>query len=496
MAEWFVRPSGGDYGAANGETFETAWDGFANVVQGASGVQAGDTLFICGLFQDEANIDFAENGTATNRITISGEHSRGAGIIDCSAGTVDRALKITGDYVTVAGVTVRNVVETLIGYGIEFDGAESPIMERCKASNCYWDGLRFDDCDNGIIRDCVAVGNLVRGISIETTTGTSTNCRIENCTTRGNGRRGFSLGGESDGTITLTNAAIIDCESIGDGEGAQVENGNDCFVENIIVTNAADIGLDHSGTPTGYGIQFRESTGSILGGTITNAESHGIFVRGSSSEETQVKINGVKIAECGDGATTYGIYVANDKVDEFVVAGCAIEDDNAGIYFQGTNGGQVYDRVHICNNTIIVGDGTLGFCIDIKEENTTGDVIVSNNVMQSVNDYALNIRNTGSSVTIENNHYHRTDGGNVALYNGSSYNAGNVSGLDSGATTGEFTVDDDLRILSGDALAATGSAWWSANARPRGPDGEPFVDIDASIGAYQARDIPFHPARI
>ena len=47
--EWFVRPfRKGDYGKKNGTSYENAWDGFGRIVWGPGGVQAGDTLYVCG----------------------------------------------------------------------------------------------------------------------------------------------------------------------------------------------------------------------------------------------------------------------------------------------------------------------------------------------------------------------------------------------------------------------------------------------------------------
>ncbi|MDO8647359.1 MAG: choice-of-anchor Q domain-containing protein [Candidatus Diapherotrites archaeon] len=48
-AEWYVRPPIDTYGLNNGSSFENAWSGLENVVWGNSGINAGDTLFICGV---------------------------------------------------------------------------------------------------------------------------------------------------------------------------------------------------------------------------------------------------------------------------------------------------------------------------------------------------------------------------------------------------------------------------------------------------------------
>lgn len=48
---WYVRPSsGGTYGSDDGTTYANAWNSMADVVWGVSGVNSGDTLYVCGTF--------------------------------------------------------------------------------------------------------------------------------------------------------------------------------------------------------------------------------------------------------------------------------------------------------------------------------------------------------------------------------------------------------------------------------------------------------------
>ncbi len=79
-ADWYVRPFFWpvQYGSAIGQSYNTAWNGFASVVWGAGGVQAGDTLWVCGVH--DASYDFNDNaltvgasGTSSVHITIRGD---------------------------------------------------------------------------------------------------------------------------------------------------------------------------------------------------------------------------------------------------------------------------------------------------------------------------------------------------------------------------------------------------------------------------------------
>jgi len=45
---WYVRPEGGSYGSEDGTSYANAWDGFEAITWGEDGVEAGDTLYVCG----------------------------------------------------------------------------------------------------------------------------------------------------------------------------------------------------------------------------------------------------------------------------------------------------------------------------------------------------------------------------------------------------------------------------------------------------------------
>ncbi|NIO21851.1 MAG: hypothetical protein GTN76_14255 [Candidatus Aenigmarchaeota archaeon] len=86
--DWYVRPAGGSYGNENGVDYNNAWDGLGNVVWGTGGVEAGDTLYICGLHHRTFNgyslweiIGPISSGSPGSIITIRGDCPGGQGII-------------------------------------------------------------------------------------------------------------------------------------------------------------------------------------------------------------------------------------------------------------------------------------------------------------------------------------------------------------------------------------------------------------------------------
>ncbi len=88
---WYVRPvAGGPYGSDNGTSYANAWDGFAAVVWGVSGVNTGDTLKVCGSF---VTADFDGGGLAMLSVDQSGVTIDG----DCSADGGSTLATLTGD---------------------------------------------------------------------------------------------------------------------------------------------------------------------------------------------------------------------------------------------------------------------------------------------------------------------------------------------------------------------------------------------------------------
>lgn len=77
-ATWYVRPASGEYGAEDGTSYATAFDGFADVAWGVGNVTTGDTLVVCGSFSTDS-----ADGTSGAMLLIEA-----AGVIvdgDCSS---------------------------------------------------------------------------------------------------------------------------------------------------------------------------------------------------------------------------------------------------------------------------------------------------------------------------------------------------------------------------------------------------------------------------
>lgn len=75
---WYVRPTAGEYGAEDGSSYANAFDGASDITWGVGGVQAGDTLYVCGTHYEELAV--GGSGSAGNHITISGECPNDSGL--------------------------------------------------------------------------------------------------------------------------------------------------------------------------------------------------------------------------------------------------------------------------------------------------------------------------------------------------------------------------------------------------------------------------------
>jgi Concanavalin A-like lectin/glucanases superfamily/Right handed beta helix region len=82
-ATWYVRPDDGAYGNEDGTSYNDAFDGFSDIVWGSGGVEAGDTLYICGTHLSD-KMAVGASGSSGSPITIRGDYASDPGVIDGS----------------------------------------------------------------------------------------------------------------------------------------------------------------------------------------------------------------------------------------------------------------------------------------------------------------------------------------------------------------------------------------------------------------------------
>lgn len=147
MADWFVRPNTSHSATRNGTSYATAWGGWSEIVWGVSGVNTGDTLYICGAHAYTAVIEAGAAG-----VTLRGDYASAAGSISLTginvyfnankSNTTFQSLTITsGDRcimpaaITITGLAIKNCT---------FNGSSLPVIEFRSAAGGNWTNTIID----------------------------------------------------------------------------------------------------------------------------------------------------------------------------------------------------------------------------------------------------------------------------------------------------------------------------------------------------------------
>nr|NIM03587.1 hypothetical protein [bacterium]NIN92818.1 hypothetical protein [bacterium]NIO18773.1 hypothetical protein [bacterium]NIO73854.1 hypothetical protein [bacterium] len=148
--DWFVRPAGGNYGTEDGTSYENAWDGLKSVVWGPGGIEAGDTLYICGTFSQNSEalvelLGVRADGTAGQPITIRGDYPGDPGFL-IGAYNVTTGWTDNGD-----GTYWRTDTSVVCAGAVEgtLDGTEELLAKKwSQAQVAATDGSFWLDTDN------------------------------------------------------------------------------------------------------------------------------------------------------------------------------------------------------------------------------------------------------------------------------------------------------------------------------------------------------------
>lgn len=162
---WYVRPSGGSYGAEDGSGYENAWDGFANIDWTGSGVQPGDTLYICGTHTEALTV--GGSGSSGFPITLRGDYPGDAGTID-SEDTRDTGLDCNSkNYITVTSLTSIDAVEDCF----QFRGTSNNIITNdVVATGSGNQGIQHEDSASATHNNPYCDDNVDDGVSGHGTT--------------------------------------------------------------------------------------------------------------------------------------------------------------------------------------------------------------------------------------------------------------------------------------------------------------------------------------
>lgn len=363
-ATWYVLPASGEYGAENGTSYATAFDGTASIVWGASGVNAGDTLCVDGIFTGASESDVSgitlrvdQSGTAGNLVTIDGDCD-GDGIKAQFDGNNAVGIAIRTAIVGTSRTTylhIKNIVmrqytnKAVVNYNVTGDSTADAYQT--------WEGIEiYDHGDGGAADNCFDS----RGRYI-----TLNDSNIEGCDEDAVYHQGkyFSSDGLRVRDFSRATANGDGLQLAGEQDGYSVRNFDcahdrdtkQCFI-NSAATDTAANGLleDFSAVcmdgATTTNCVYVGGTGVIVRRGWISGGNYGLAVEGAAASANMV-IESV-IAR---GATVDGIGV-------FTTAGAGnairnvVSSDNGrhGIFLATTSAGTI-------TNSVATGNGSCGF---------------------------------------------------------------------------------------------------------------------------------------
>jgi hypothetical protein len=157
---WYVRPSGGSYGTENGSSYANAWDGFDNVDWTASGVQPGDTLYVCGTHTEQVTV--GGSGIAGHPITIRGDYSGDAGTIDGEDSRGRSLIVGSVDYITISSISLIGATVSCL----DITGTSTGIItNNITVSGSGNQGVQHLGSVSATHNNITAVGNTDDGVS-------------------------------------------------------------------------------------------------------------------------------------------------------------------------------------------------------------------------------------------------------------------------------------------------------------------------------------------
>lgn len=240
---FYVRPSGGSYGTADGLTYATAWNGFSNIDWS---LVANNTLAICGTHNEAITVG-ASNckivGNDPNESgTIDGQNTRVTGL------TVDGYNNLRVFNLTVSNHTTQNVYNgntTGTSYTSCTFGASGNQCVQNEDATCVvtYNSCTFDSgTDDGVslhlnsivtLNNCT-ISNCAEGINgISTSTLIANNCTFTSNTT--------DLKADSDSDFTVNNSFISSNISCGSSVNIKLNN---CLLTGGITTVLTSGGLE------------------------------------------------------------------------------------------------------------------------------------------------------------------------------------------------------------------------------------------------------------
>ena len=400
-ATWYVRPASGEYGAEDGTSYDTAFDGFADVIWGVSGVNAGDTLCVYGTFVGATESDVSgitlrvdQSGTdSSTLVTVDGDCD-GDGIKAELDGNNEVAIGIRTAIASVSQTTytlVKNIVlrqytnKAIVTYNVTADSASDAYQT--------WDEIEVYDHgdggvgDNGIDsrgRYITITNSYFEGIDEDAVYHNGKYFRADNITVRDfsratTGGDGIQLAGEVDG-YWVSN---FDCIHKYDTKqcfivSAATDTGANGVFEDFRAECKLGAGTTNCIYVTGDGAKIRR--GEIIGGY------YGVAVEGSVDSVNMTIENIIQRSATRDGLAVFTGAGLNNVVKNTVMHG----NGRHGIFLSNSNAGTIINNITTSNASCGINRGIVGhiesynnsygnvtnFCIGTETTAGTGSISV------------------------------------------------------------------------------------------------------------------------
>lgn len=383
MTTWYVRPTGGPYGAANGTTYADAWAGWVSIVWNGAGILPNDTLYVCDTHSYGASITTGNcNSVAGTEPTIRGDYTGHPGVLGFTAGSL--TLNASRSYYKYLNLTLDgggvlssslfmncSVGSSVLGSGLTFTNVtmQNGVYVSITGNNgMYYNALSFINCSISDAR--YGIQYLAGAVNQYYNTGIS-NITITGCI--------FSNISSTAGTgcgIELRNMGDTYC------------NPGGCYIRNLVITNNT---FTNVGIGTGGGGPIR-----VITNNTSKTNSYGCVITGNTANNcgNAANING------GNAVSGFGSLTKSYASRENVIS------NNTMTNIMGAWGGfdLFYSSYFVIENNTIdgmtnpTGQDADGILIDINNDH----VVVRNNTVKNCFGGAIN---TGAGIMVLSSTY-------------------------------------------------------------------------------------------
>jgi len=153
MTTWYVRPNTSHNTVRDGTSYFSAWGGWSEIVWGAGGFSAGDTLYVCGLHNRTTVTTIGTHGgTLGSRAIIRGDFPGDPGVIQFTVGGTYLVPRSHSEWqnITIGGISrcvlTSSSLSNHVAQGVKFNGGINPIFSLLSTTGNNYTDISFQSC--------------------------------------------------------------------------------------------------------------------------------------------------------------------------------------------------------------------------------------------------------------------------------------------------------------------------------------------------------------